>query len=484
MNAAQTARSVAATAEAAATASREWARADRTVRAAALDAVAARLDAAADELVPTAMRETHLPEPRLRGELGRTTFQLRLFAEVLRDGSYLDARIDTADPEWPMGPRPDIRRTLVPLGPVAVFAASNFPFAFSVIGGDSASALAAGNAVVVKTHPGHPDLSAATAAVVVAALAGDGAPQDLFQLVSGIDEGRELLLAPQIRAGAFTGSIAGGRALFDLAQQRPDPIPFFGELGSVNPVFVTREAARRRAEEITAGFVGSFTLGAGQFCTKPGVLVHPRDSDLRELLAAHDLPAPAPLLNDRIQQGYVAGLGTLAGNDGVEPLRFDDGALADPPAPSLVATDLKYVLDNPAVLDEVFGPASLLVAYDDEDELLALAELLPGQLTATVVGEEDDRIAPALLERLADRAGRVLWNQWPTGVTVSHAQQHGGPYPATTAPGTTSVGTAAITRFLRPVAFQNLPQSLLPAELRDGGPAPALVNGTPSGGSR
>ncbi len=261
----------------------------------------------------SAIRETHLGEARLRGELRRTTFQLRLFADVVSDGAYLDVRIDHADPEWPMGaPRPDLRRLLHPIGPVLVFAASNFPFAFSVAGGDTASALAAGCPVVVKAHPGHPELSAATAAVVQRALADAGAPDGVLGLIFGTDAGVAALRAREIKAASFTGSTAGGRALFDIASQRPEPIPFYGELGSVNPVFVTERAAESRAEAIVSEFVASFTLGAGQFCTKPGVLLVPRDSGVVERLAEAELPGAAPLLYPQIQDGYLETLRGLA----------------------------------------------------------------------------------------------------------------------------------------------------------------------------
>ena len=466
---------VAALAAAAAQAGDVWAGESRFRRAEVLDVVADHLDRASDELVPLAGQESHLPVGRLTGELVRTTFQLRMFAEVLREGSYLDVRIDHADPDYPMGaPRPDLRRILQPLGPVVVFAASNFPFAFSVAGGDTASALAAGCAVLLKSHPGHPRLSAATAAVVQAGLAAAGAPDGLFALINGDEAGRAALVHPAIRAGAFTGSIRGGRALFDLASSRPEPIPFYGELGSVNPVFVTRAAADRRAGEIAAGFLGSFTLGAGQFCTKPGLLAVPAGSPVLDALTAADLPGAAPLLNERIQSGYLWIRNELADHPGVTVL----AAGPDETSPTLLRTTVSALLDDPdGLLRECFGPTAVVAEYSAEDELLALADALDGQLTATLAAEPDDEVAVELTRRLAGKAGRVLWNQWPTGVSVTDAQQHGGPYPATTAPGTTSVGTAAITRFLRPVAYQGYPQHLLPAELRDDAVLPRRVDG-------
>ncbi|MGW1681549.1 aldehyde dehydrogenase (NADP(+)) [Saccharopolyspora sp. NPDC002376] len=468
---------------ASAEAGRIWASTDRAERGRALDAIADALDAAAPVLIPTAQRETRLAEGRLTGELKRTTFQLRLFAETIREGSYLDARIDHADPEWPMGaPRPDLRRSQVPVGPVVVFAASNFPFAFSVAGGDTASALAAGCSVVLKTHPGHPDLSATTGAVVREALVGAGAPAGLFDLVRGEEAGRVALTHPLVKAGAFTGSIAGGRALFDVASSRPEPIPFFGELGSVNPVFVTRAADEARGADIAAEFVGSFTLGAGQFCTKPGLLLVPTSAAVTETLRGTELSQSAPLLNDRIVSGYHETLEVLSSKPGVEVLRSGSSPEGEAPTPTLLTTDVSTLLaDLDELLTECFGPTALVVTYDDEQELVQVAEAIDGQLTATLIAEEADGVAADLTRALVDKAGRLLWNQWPTGVSVTYAQQHGGPYPATTAPATTSVGTAAIARFLRAVAFQNYPQHLLPDELSDTPTTPVArrINGTP-----
>lgn len=440
-----------------AAASREWAGRPGAERADVLRAIADALDAAADELVVTAAEETHLTEPRLRGELRRTTFQLRFFADAIARGEHLGVYVDHADPDWGMGPRPDIRRVNEPIGPVLVFAASNFPFAFSVAGGDTASALAAGCAVIVKAHSGHPRLSQQVGAIVAAA----GGP---VSVITGTEAGRQALQDSRIRVASFTGSIPGGRALFDIANSRPDPIPFYGELGSVNPTFVTRSAAAR-GEDLVKGFIESFTLGAGQFCTKPGVLFVPADSGLVALLQTAEYPGAAMLLNDRIQSGYVEELTRLLDHADVAPLVR--GSDATPPTPTLALTSIESVLADPGLISEVFGPASLIVTYDDEADLLAVAEALDGQLTATVHGSDDDAIAPALIRALADKAGRVLWNQWPTGVTVTWAQQHGGPYPATTSPTSTSVGWTAIFRFLRPVAYQGLPDHLLPAALRD-----------------
>jgi acyl-CoA reductase-like NAD-dependent aldehyde dehydrogenase len=454
--------------------------------------VASALDEAAAELIPLAAQETHLGDARLAGELKRTTFQLRLFGRVLRDGAYLDARIDHADPDWPMGaPRPDLRRTLRPLGPVLVFAASNFPFAFSVAGGDTASALAAGNSVILKVHSGHPELSARTGQIVESALRAAGAPDGVFALVRGLEAGGEALRDPRIKAASFTGSIPGGRALMDIAVSRPEPIPFYGELGSNNPVFVTPRAAAARGTKIAEEFIASFTLGAGQFCTKPGLLFVPAgvsqgpsdgasaagNAEVRGILATALADfTPAPLLSERLHEGYTGAVRRLQDTTGVELLVEGDFAAA--PAPTVLHTTAAAVRRDPDILrQEMFGPASLVVEYGDESELAGLAGLLEGQLTTTLQAEEDDDVAE-LAARLTDISGRVLWNGWPTGVTVSFAQHHGGPYPATTS-ATTSVGTAAIGRFLRPVAYQSFPAARLPEPLRDGNPwqVPQRVDG-------
>ncbi|MEU6041775.1 aldehyde dehydrogenase (NADP(+)) [Actinomadura sp. NPDC047616] len=448
----------------------QWSRLQPADRAPLLEAVASALEDAAPKLVAIADEETSLGPARLRNEMVRTVFQLRLFARVVTRGEYLEATIDHADPAWPMGPRPDLRRVLQPLGPVVVFAASNFPFAFSVAGGDTASALAAGCPVVVKAHSGHPGLSAATAEVVHDALRSAGAPEGLFDVIFGTEAGRAAIVDPRVKAGAFTGSIEAGRALFDLATGRPEPIPFFGELGSVNPVFVTKAAAERRGPAIVSEFVGSFTLGAGQFCTKPGILLVPESAGLVDRLPGAVPDKPLTLLNDRIRTAYAGAVRELRDTAGVRVLVSGDHAAADPSPTVLCTTSAELLGDPEALIREVFGPAALVVEYAEESELLEVAKVIDGQLTASIQGEDDDAIAAELIRLLAAKAGRVLWNQWPTGVSVTYAQQHGGPYPATTAPATTSVGTEAVSRFLRPVAYQNVPQHLLPPALRDANP--------------
>ncbi|MFC5931246.1 aldehyde dehydrogenase (NADP(+)) [Cryobacterium melibiosiphilum] len=453
-------------------------RGDRTTRATYLIAIADALDAAADPLVLLAHHETQLTEVRLRGELNRTTFQLRLFAEAVADARYLDVRIDHADPEWPMGARPDLRRTHIPIGPVAVFAASNFPFAFSVAGGDTASALAAGCPVVVKAHSGHAELSRETAQVVSEALATAGAPPGSFALVFGTAVGRALVQDPRIKAAGFTGSISGGRALFELAQSRPEPIPFFGELGSNNPVFVTQAADTARGAEIAGEFIASFTLGSGQFCTKPGTVLVPLNSRMLATLRKAKLPDGAPMLNERIRSGYVESVRALQAG-GAEIINAGPAPYGDIPSPILHLVSAADVLANPStLLAECFGPSALVIEYDNAGQLGDLALAFEGQLTASIQAENGDDVAE-LIDTLMVKAGRVLWNQWPTGVSVTYAQQHGGPYPASTSSVSTSVGVAAIGRFVRPVALQGFPQRQLPDELREDSadPVPRLVDG-------
>ncbi|MFB4296843.1 aldehyde dehydrogenase (NADP(+)) [Actinomadura sp. NTSP31] len=442
-----------------------WAAAPPQERAEGLTAIADALEAARAELVALADEESHLGEVRLNGELTRTTFQLKLFADQVREGAFHDARIDRPDPEWPSGPRPDLRRYRTALGPVLVFAASNFPFAFSVAGGDTASALAAGCPVVVKAHPGHPRLSRRTAEII----AGAGLPDGVFGLIEGEAEGVEALRHPGIAAAAFTGSEKGGLALAKIAAERPTPIPFFGELGSVNPAVVTPGAAEARADEIAQGYAASLTLGAGQFCTNPGLLFAPAAlvDEIAERLGG---VAAAPMLNDRIQSGFLTVSDVLGGRPGVRRVVWpEDGTSL---APRLLTMDLEaFRADADAAGQECFGPLGLVVTYDDLADVADVIAALPGQLTTSLHAEQDETgDLAALTAVLAGRSGRVLWNQWPTGVSVSYAMQHGGPYPATTAPATTSVGTAAIERFLRPVAFQGWPQELLPPPLRDDNP--------------
>ena len=438
-------------------------------RAAWIRATADALDAAGDRLVPLAIEESALAEPRLRGEVARSSGQLRLFAEALEEGALLEPIIDTADPDRKPVPQPDLRRMLVPLGPVLVFAASNFPFAFSVCGGDTASALAAGCPVVVKSHPGHTRLSEAVAEVMVTALRAAGAPGGTLALVHGDRVGVKALGDPRVKASGFTGSVSGGLALHEIAVNRPDPIPFYGELGSLNPAFVLPGALEERRSDIATGFVASYTLGVGQFCTKPGLLLLPVGHGLeKEIVTAAEGVVPARMLNERIHQGYTAGLEKLRERESLEALVTGDelnrGASA-----SLFKTTVPLLIgDATEVLQECFGPTSIVVEYADEEELYAAASAFGGNLTATVHGADSDTdVARRLLPLLQERAGRVVWNGWPTGVAVSWAMQHGGPFPATVGSIHTSVGTTAARRFQRPVCFQNTPADLLPEVLRD-----------------
>lgn len=462
-----------AVAAAAAAAARPFARTSPRERGAALVAVAEALEAAAPELIEIAMRETGLTEARLAGELRRTAWQLRLFVDTIVDGGYLDVRIDAADPEYVIGPRPDLRRMLEPVGPVLNFAASNFPFAFSVAGGDSAAGLAAGCPVVVKAHSGHPELSRRTAEIVAAALEGAGMPEGTFQLISGQENGVALLKDERIRAGAFTGSTHVGRMLADIAASRPVPIPFFGELGSVNPVYATYADS-----ELLEAFVASVSGSAGQLCTKPGFLFVPEGADLSAVTDAAGSVDEHRLLNPGIGRAFSQRRDDVLGADGVTVLargevRTDDAGQAYA-TPTVVTVDVDTLMANrEALLEESFGPLSVIVQYRDQDALPQLhVELFPGNLTSTLHARADEladgSLAP-LVDALAQTSGRVLFGGWPTGVSVTPAMQHGGPYPATTTDAT-SVGTAAITRFLRGVAYQGAPQELLPAPLRDDNP--------------
>jgi len=419
---------------------------DLSTRAGLLEAIADAVDAHIDELVPIAMAESRLGEERLRGEVGRTTGQLRLMANVVRDGAFLGVVIDHADPSL-TPPRPDLRRMNIPLGPVAVFAASNFPFAFSTLGGDTASALASGCPVVVKSNPGHPQLSDAIMAVAQDALVAAGAPDGVLGLVDeSLQAGIDLVNDDRIEAVAFTGSQRGGLALAKIAADRPRPIPFFGELGSINPMFVTADYLAGREAEVATGFVGSFTLGAGQFCTKPGLLIAPRDEALRDVEVLH-----AGGLDDA--------------NDAVRP--------------TLMAVSANAILAHPELLEECFGPMSLLVEYDDAEQMLRIADALPGLLAAGVHAAGDESVLAELLPRLTAHAGRVLWGGWPTGVAVTWSMQHGGPFPATTRPESTSVGAAAVQRFIRPVTYQSVPEEWLSPALHDANPwaIPQRVDG-------
>lgn len=454
--------------------------ADATARAAFLRAAAGLLDEAAAHVVEAADAETALGPGRLTGELARTTGQLRAFADAVEEGSYLDVRIDRADPTT-APPRPELRRYKVPLGVVAVYAASNFPLAFSVPGGDTASALAAGCPVVVKAHPDHPATSELCASLLRRAAVAAGLPAEVVAVVHGFDAGLELIRHPLVTAAGFTGSIRGGRALFDAASARPVPIPFHGELGSLNPVVVTPAAAAERAEEIGAGLAGSVTLGVGQFCVKPGLVLVPEGADgdrvAGALTKALGETEPGVLLDHRMRENFVAGVRERAALPGVDaPVTPGSGGEHTVGAGylSLPARTLLEGGPYELLLEECFGPVTVLARYAGQDEAAALLGLLPGNLTATLqlsAAEAGGGPGPAaeLISQATTLAGRVVVNGWPTGVAVAPAQHHGGPYPAATSH-STSVGGTAIERWLRPVAYQSVPDALLPPELREANP--------------
>jgi NADP-dependent aldehyde dehydrogenase len=443
----------------------------RSGRAALLRALADALEARREDVVAVADRETALGETRLNGELTRTCYQLRLFAEVIEEGSYVEATIDHAG-DTPMGPRPDLRRMLVPLGPVAVFGASNFPLAFSVPGGDTASALAAGCPVVVKAHGSHPATSQLVFDVLVEAAGKAGAPEGTFGIVHGLQAGADLVAHPAIRAVGFTGSVNGGRALLEIIERRPDPVPFYGELSSLNPLIVTPSAAGERGEVIGRELVGSFTLGGGQFCTKPGLAFVPAGADgdrVVEAMADAVRAAPAPvLLNEGIAASYGRISDGLAGAPGVQEVArgeesAGEGFRAVPRLLTTTAADLPH-----AVTEECFGPVSVVARYDGESELFAALGALPSSLTATVLrGAGETELPLSVSQELRTRAGRLVYDAYPTGVAVSWAQHHGGPWPSTNSQHT-SVGTTAIRRFVRPVTWQGAPADVLPEELTDG----------------
>ncbi|WP_333779656.1 aldehyde dehydrogenase (NADP(+)) [Saccharopolyspora indica] len=454
-------------------------------RAEFLERIAERIESLGDALVERAHRETGLPVARLTGERARTTGQLRLFAEVVRGGSWVRARVDPAQPDRKPLPRSDIRQRQIPLGPVAVFGASNFPLAFSVAGGDTAAALAAGCPVVVKAHDAHPGTSELVARAVTGAVADLGLPPGTFSLLfgSGPELGIRLVADPRIQAVGFTGSRSGGLAIAAAAQARPQPIPVYAEMSSTNPVFPLPGALAERAAEIADGFVASLTLGSGQFCTNPGLVIAVDGPGLRTFLesaaAAVTGSAPSTMLTPGIARAYADGVAGLSAHPAVEVLAR--GAASDLPntcRPALLATDADSFASDTALQQEVFGACSLVVRCRDAEQVRAVAEGLEGQLTATVhAADADHAEAAGLLPVLELKAGRILFNGWPTGVEVGHAMVHGGPFPATSDSRTSSVGTLAIERFLRPVAYQDVPAALLPSAIAgEGTPNPARRN--------
>ena len=456
-------------------------------RAEFLRRVANGLAAEKEAIIERAHLETGLPLARFEGEMGRTTGQLKLFAEVLEEGSWVNARIDEADRER-KPPRPDIRSMLRPLGPVAIFGASNFPLAFSVAGGDTASALAAGNPVVVKAHPAHPGTSELVGRVIQRVVKESGLPEGVFSLLfdSGIEVGIALAKHPAIKAIAFTGSLAGGTALMKIASSRPEPIPCYAEMGSTNPIFILPGAMRERGTQIAHGVQASFTLGSGQFCTKPGLVFLPQ-SDSKEFteslkagvsgmkqhgMITHGIAAK---YNQAVEQRMGSGKAQLIARTEIA-IENDCAATAA----SVFGVSLREFSLHPELSEEVFGPTTVLVHYGEKDELLEVARALHGHLTATIHGTEEDLAgARDLIRVLETKAGRLLFNGLPTGVEVGHAMVHGGPFPATSDSRTTSVGTMAILRFARPVCYQDFPDAALPPELQSANPLGVMrmVNG-------
>ena len=443
-------------------------------RARFLRAIADELMALGAPLLDRANAETGLPMARLEGERGRTTGQLRLFADYLEEGSWVEARIDTGDPARTPVPKPDLRRMLIPLGPVGVFGASNFPLAFSVPGGDTASALAAGCSIVFKAHPAHPGTSELAAGAIARAARATEMPAGAFSLVHGWSHevGLALVRHPLVRAVGFTGSLRGGRALCDAAAARAEPIPVYAEMGSVNPVFLLPSAAAERGEAVAQGLAQSITMGVGQFCTNPGVIVgvggRSFDSVTKQLADRLGAADAGVMLYEQLGAGYSRGV-ERARAQGAELLAPTSGdAVPLRARPALLRVDAARFAASPDLREEMFGPVSMIVVAKDAADLERVAECMEGQLTATIHGTEAElREHSRLVAILQRKVGRLLFNGYPTGVEVGHAMQHGGPYPASSDSRSTSVGTAAIARFVRPVCFQNFPDASLPAALRN-----------------
>jgi len=450
---------------------RSYGYSSREDRAAFLEAIADEIEARAEQITGIGTAETGLPPARLQGERGRTSGQLRLFAQHILKGDYLDRRHDEALPDRQPLPRPDLKMVQRPIGPVAVFGASNFPLAFSTAGGDTAAALAAGCPVVVKGHSAHPGTGEIVAEAILAAIAKCGMPKGVFSLIQGGNRavGQALVQHPLIKAVGFTGSLGGGRALFDLCAQRPEPIPFFGELGSVNPMFLLPEALTARGAEIAQGWAGSLTMGAGQFCTNPGIAVlidgPQADAFAEAAKAALEGTGPQTMLTDGIAEAYRKGRDRVAGSQGVREVLTSTCDLRNA-TPYLYETDGDTWLANHALGEEVFGPLGLILRVRDAEQMEAVARALDGQLTCTLhLDAGDTALGRRLVPVLERKAGRLLANGFPTGVEVADAMVHGGPYPASTNFGATSVGTLSIRRFLRPVCYQNIPDDLLPRDL-------------------
>ena len=461
-----------AAAKAAEAAFRSYGYSAREERAAFLEAIADEIDARAEAIAEIASGESGLPEARINTERGRTTGQLRLFAKTIRDGDYLDRRHDPADPDRQPLPKPDLKLVQRPMGPVGVFGASNFPLAFSTAGGDTASALAAGCPVIVKGHPAHPGTGEIVADAIHKMMEARGLPGGVFQMIqsNSIEAGQAIVQHPLLKAVGFTGSLGAGRALYDLACGREEPIPFYGELGSINPMFVLPNAMAARGDEIGKGWAASLTMGVGQFCTNPGIAVCLEGTGADRFAdaateALHEAPEGA-MLTAGIAASYRKARDAAAARVGVRPC-VSSSAEGRNAGPDLLSVSGDTWLADKSLHGEIFGPFGIVVRARDEAQLAEIAEGIEGQLTVTLqLDAGDHELGARLVPVLERKAGRILANGFPTGVEVSPAMMHGGPYPATTMPGTTSVGTLAIRRFLRPVCYQNLPDALLPADLR------------------
>ena len=444
---------------------------DHEKRATFLRTIASEIESLGDQFIETASQETGLGLERLKGERMRTMNQLKAFAAYIEDGKWVRPIIDKADPDRKPLPKPDLRQMQIPLGPVAVFGASNFPFAFSVAGGDTASALAAGCPVIFKAHPAHPATCELAATAILRAIEKTGMPTGTFSMVHGKSNriGGKLVVHPLVKAVAFTGSFRGGKALYDLCVRRDEPIPVYAEMGSVNPVLILSSIGKNKSESTAKQLAGSISLGSGQFCTNPGLLLMKDEPGTHTFLAhvAAELAAiqPATMLTSAICKAYVEGIKHQRNVEGTRTLTAEP---IDQPSPHLLHVQAADALKNPEILEEVFGPSSVAVISKDLDELVAFCNTLKGQLTATILGDESEiEQAAPVVNALRQKVGRIIINGYPTGVEVSPAMVHGGPYPATTDSRSTSVGVTAIYRFTRPVCFQNFPATLLPKELRE-----------------
>jgi NADP-dependent aldehyde dehydrogenase len=445
-----------------------------------LESIAEEIMALGDSLVDRAVVETGLPKGRIVGERGRTIGQLKMFADLIREGSWVEASIDTAVPNRQPIPKPDLRKMLIPVGPVVVFGASNFPLAFSTAGGDTVSALAAGNPVIVKAHNSHPGTSELVASAIIRATEKTGMPDGVFSHLqdNGYTVGKALVTHPKVKSVGFTGSFSGGKALIDLASTREEPIPVFAEMSSINPVFLLPGALNERVEEIANMYAGSITLGVGQFCTNPGLLVGLKSEVTKKfsnsLIESISSITNASMLNDGIYKNYNKLKSETIEQNGINVLSTPgDGESAGSNQPQSVVAEVDAIdfIDNPRLHEEVFGPFSLLVNGGNKEELLSIAEKLKGQLTITLMANKEDLIYfRDLIDLLREKAGRLIFNGVPTGVEVCSSMHHGGPFPATTDSRFTSVGTGAIKRFVRPISFQDMADELLPDELKSDNP--------------